>query len=66
MLILVALLVSATAKLVKRFSRLPRCAHLLANARFAKRFAGLPPAAPPFSSQRNVGQRCARDGSVVR
>ena len=27
-------------------------------ARLVKRFAGLPPAAPPFSSQRNVGQRC--------
>ncbi|MEO6076745.1 MAG: hypothetical protein ABIP56_08055, partial [Dokdonella sp.] len=30
----------------------------LAVARLVKRFAGLPPAALPFSSQRNVGQRC--------
>ena len=50
----------------KEYGWLQRCARSLAGARLVKRFAGLPPAEIPFCSHRNVAQRCARGGSVVR
>ena len=62
-----ASLLLVVTKLDKRFVGLPPAASLLLIvANLVKRFAGLPPAEPPFCSHRNVAQRCALGGSVVR